>query len=281
MHYVTLGSSANPMMLFVHGFPEFWYSWREQMKRFSSNYYCCALDLRGYGHSERPVGKNNYTKEQLVNDIINFIQVTRPNEKVILVGHDWGGILSWFVAGQRPELIEKLVIINAPHPQDFADEIARSWRQFFMSWYMFFFQLPILPEMIILSNDLKVFEKMFRSKAPLARSDVTFATEQDIECYKYVFCQPGAVTAALNFYRANPPYSAFGKNSRRPLPINVATLVVWGQHDAALSLPLATGCARYTPDFTVRIIEDAGHFVHLEQPDKVSDHIADFLKKKS
>ncbi|XP_035169586.1 epoxide hydrolase 3-like [Oxyura jamaicensis] len=190
-------------MLLLHGFPQNWFCWRHQLLEFSTRYRVVALDMRGYGASEKPPGKESYRPEVLLEDIREVIEVlgtpeghtgaTARHPKCILVGHDWGGVLAWELAAGHPELVEKLVVINASHRAVMARFSAWHPSQLFRSSYMFLFQLPLLPELLLSMAD---FELLKTSLNPGRR-----LTEPELEAYLYSLSQPGGLTPPINYYR--------------------------------------------------------------------------------
>jgi pimeloyl-ACP methyl ester carboxylesterase len=221
LHYVTKGDENNQTMLFIHGFPEFWYSWRHQIREFAKDYHVIAVDSRGYGDSDKPNGIHNYTVDKLVDDIRELLTALN-RQQVVLVGHDWGAIISWTFAAKYPELLDRLVIMNGSHPKHFQDVMARSWRQFFSSWYKYFFNLPLLPELVLLSNDLSLLEEFMKSA-----DGHTMCTAEDVEAYKYVFSKYNSLTCPLNYYRA--VIRKYRCELPRSYHIKVPALVIWGQ----------------------------------------------------
>lgn len=258
-------------MLFLHGFPEFWFSWKEQLKEFSKDYFVVAPDMRGYGESEKLDGVKNYRGKLIAEDIREFIE-SFNKEKVILVAHDWGGVIAWRVAMSYPEKLEKLIILNAPHPLAFRDVLKTKWKQFFMSWYMFFFNLPILPELIILSNDLSTLNQVYKSK----EGKNLFSLEE-LEAYKYIYSKPNALTCPLNYYRANLRSIGYSKQIQST-QVKVPTLIIWALNDTALSEELAPASAKYCENVTIRNIANCSHWVQHEQPQLVNQYIRDFLR---
>ena len=214
------GDNSNQLMLLIHGFPEFWYSWRHQLRHFSKHFFVVAVDLRGYGESDKPNGIHNYTVDKIVDDIKQLIEALEQKD-VILVGHDWGGLIAWTFAAKHAHLLNKLVVMNSPHPLMMRQVVKKSWRQYFSLIYMYFFNLPLLPELIILSNDLKLFEDIF-----VSADGRPLCSPEDIEAYKYVFCKHTALTGPLNYYRA----LVRKYPSVRPInyQIKVPTLTIWG-----------------------------------------------------
>lgn len=205
------------------------------MKEFSDDYHVVAVDLRGYGETDRPQNTSDYFITNLSQDVLELIPAL-GHEKAILVAHDWGGAIAWVVAHQHPRVVEKLVILNCPHPQVIA--ITLNFTQLMMSWYVFFFQVPWLPEYLMSANDYGNFNVVFRGKITGVRNKKAF-TYEDVEAYKYVFSQNGASTPPLNYYRANIlRFEDFGISNLRGM-IDVSTLIIWGDNDAFFSSGLA------------------------------------------
>lgn len=170
-------------------------------------------------------------------------------------------------------MVEKLIILNAPHFKHFAEILNKGWTQFFKSWYTIFFMLPFLPELRCLSNDIIMIDRLFVNSEGQPQSP-----PEEIEVYKYYFSKPGAMTPPLNWYRArhsSPPPKI------RSVRITMPTLVIWGVNDLALSLELATGVSKYIDDYSVKLIEDGTHFIQTDKPDLVNQHMRDFLNRSN
>lgn len=266
IHYVAKGDPQKPLMLCLHGFPEFWYSWRYQLKAFSDNYRMVAVDMRGYGESDHPTGKEHYKLSYLVNDVKEMIEALGYSSCVLLA-HDWGGAIAWNVAHIYPEHVDKLILCNIPHPKCFAKCLQSSKKQFRASWYVFFFQLPYLPEFVLEMDDFKAFEEAFRK--------VKNFTEEDIEAYKYALCQSGC-TAPLNYYRSVMQSFDLPRGYTRT-KIKAPTLVVWGTEDKALLRETLIGTEEYVEDLTIKYVDGASHWVQVDDYENVNKHIRDFL----
>jgi pimeloyl-ACP methyl ester carboxylesterase len=193
LHYVTQGEG--PLLLFLHGFPEFWYSWRHQIPEFAKDYHVVALDLRGYNNSDKPHDPGSYTLEELVLDIEGVVQGL-GYERCFLVGHDWGGVVAWGFAYTYPEMVEKLAILNMPHPAKFLEGI-RQPQQMLRSWYILGFQIPNIPEILLQLNDYQAIANIFTASA----TNKSAFTPADLEAYKDAAAKRGALTAMLNYYR--------------------------------------------------------------------------------
>lgn len=271
LHYISKGRGE--LMLFLHGFPEFWYSWRHQIEEFGGDYHTVALDLRGYNRSDKPPLTKDYAISQLLLDIKGAIEAL-GYDRCILVGHDWGGAIAWNFAYRYPELVEKLIILNLPHPVLF-------WRglmtpqQLRKSWYIFFFQLPYLPELIIKSNNYELIGKAFSEMA----IDKSAFRPEDIQAYKDAAREPGALTAMLNYYR-NIFNSGVLNAPETQKKLTIPTLMIWGENDTALGKELTYGTERYVEDITIKYIPNCSHWVQQEQPQLVNKYIREFLQRE-
>jgi pimeloyl-ACP methyl ester carboxylesterase len=266
LHYVTQGEG--PLMLFLHGFPEFWYSWRHQLAEFSSDYTCVALDLRGYNESDKPDGVDAYRMEELVQDVEGVIRKL-GYDRCILVGHDWGGAIAWSFAYAHPEMLESLIVMNLPHPAKFAAGL-QTPQQLLRSWYIGFFQIPFLPELLIQAGDYWLIEQALRGMA--IRKEAF--TDNDIRQFKAAAAKPGALTAMVNYYRALVSSSFL--NRTWPV-LEVPTLMIWGEEDTALGKELTVGTEDYVRDFHLRYIPNCSHWVQQEQPEQVNTYMGEFL----
>ena len=265
LHYVTQGSG--PLMLMLHGFPDFWYSWRHQIPEFARDHRVVAVDMRGYNLSDKPPGRSAYSLRYLVGDVKALVD--RLGEgRAVLVGHDWGGIVAWMSAYQHPEALRGLVIMNAPHPGLVLRGVA-SPVQWLRSSYIAMFQVPWLPEWLLTRDDGAAMDAVFRGGAV----DKSAFSDGDIAAYREAIQRPGAVTAALNYYR-----NWFQPDAARSLGVlEVPTLLIWGERDAALGKELTYGIERYVPRLTLRYIPECGHWVQHEQPELVNRYMREFL----
>ncbi|VDP11558.1 unnamed protein product [Heligmosomoides polygyrus] len=189
LHYVQTGPDDKRLLLMLHGFPEFWYSWRFQLKYFADKYRCMAIDQRGYNLSDKPKNIEDYRIDLLVNDIKELID-TLGYRQVYLMGHDWGAVIAWRFALYYPEMVDKLVILNVPHPSVLPKLMATSSEQRLKSWYIFMFQTPVIPEMTASSRDFHMFDVMFRDSKAGIKNKENF-TDEDLEAWKHVFSQEG------------------------------------------------------------------------------------------
>jgi pimeloyl-ACP methyl ester carboxylesterase len=275
LHYVAAGPEDGDLLVLLHGFPEFWYSWHHQIPALAdAGYRVVAPDLRGYNRSEKPAGVAAYRLEELVGDVGGLIEHC-DRERAHVVGHDWGGLIAWQVGIDRPEVVDRLAVLNAPHPTRYQRLLRSSPSQVAKSWYVFYFQLPVLPELGFRLNDYAVLESTL---SDTVRPDAI--TDDDIERYKSALATPGALTAAINYYRA------LGRQRARSLltgggvdeqRVDVPTLLLWGEQDFALDLALTEELDPLVPDLRVERFADAGHWVQFDAPEGVNDALLDFL----
>ncbi|MEL7507305.1 MAG: alpha/beta hydrolase [Cyanobacteria bacterium J06554_1] len=267
LHYVTQGEG--PLMLLLHGFPEFWYSWRHQIPEFARDHKVVALDLRGYNDSDRPQSRSAYHMDELVADVKGAI-ASLGYDRCILVGHDWGGAIAWQFVYRYPAQVDRLIILNLPHPAKFAQGL-RTWQQLARSWYILFFQLPLLPELLLQANLSRSMEQTFRGMA----IDKSAFSDADIKAYTTALAKPGALTAALNYYRNLLPLLL--SPTDWPILFKTRTLMIWGENDVALGKELTEGTEDYVQDFQIRYIPNCSHWVQQEQPQLVNQYIRTFL----
>jgi pimeloyl-ACP methyl ester carboxylesterase len=266
LHYVTQGEG--PLMLMLHGFPEFWYSWRKQIPEFAQNYKVVALDLRGYNDSEKPADASAYVMPEFIKDVEGVIRGL-GYESCVLVGHDWGGAIAWNFAYAYPEMVEKLIILNLPHPAKFAEGL-RTPQQLLRSSYIFFFQIPWLPELLVQASGYQIVTAALTGMA----INKNAFSDADLAAYKEAVAKPGALTAILNYYR-----NAFAQRivNREWGVLNVSTLMIWGEDDTALGKELTYGTEAYVKDFQIRYIPNCSHWVQQEQPELVNQYMRDYL----
>ena len=270
LHYVEAGEG--PLVVLLHGFPEFWFSWRFQIPALAAaGFRVVAPDMRGYNLSDRPKGVDSYALERLARDVERLIDAL-GEERAVVVGHDWGGIVAWAVAILHPERVERLAILNVPHPERFSRGL-RTPRQLLRSSYAFFFQIPWLPERVLRAGDFALVRSVFRNDP--VRPE-TF-DEDDIDRYIEALSRPGALTAAINYYRAlarRAPTVARALRRRIEAPV----MVIWGQSDLFLVSELAEPDPALVPDVRLERLPDASHWVQQDRPEKVNALLLDFLK---
>ena len=277
LHYVTVGEGK--LMLFVHGFPEFWYEWQNQLDEFGKDHQAVALDMRGYNLSSKPIDVADYRAKHLIEDLRALIEHL-GHKKCILVAHDWGGAAAWTFAANYPAYVEKLVIINAPHTATFARELTNNPAQQAASQYMLFFRME-KAERVMTENNYARLVGMLKS----AGSNGAWLTDDVKAKYIEAWSQPGAVTGGLNYYRSSPLYpptaedpgaSAIKIDPARVI-VHMPTLVIWGDADSALLPSLLDGLEDYVPNLTLKRIPDGSHWVIHEQPELVNKYIRAFI----
>jgi pimeloyl-ACP methyl ester carboxylesterase len=226
--------------------------------------------MRGYGRSDKPRGVASYRTGVLADDVVALVR-TFGAERAHVVGHDWGGAVAWRVAMEHPEVVDRLVVINSPHPAVMAKALRRSWDQIKRSWYIFAFQIPWLPERVFLRGDARYLRDTLRRTAAAG----TFS-DTDLDVYASAFTGPGAATAMLNYYRA-----AFREALRGDAPsgkISAPTMLIWGEDDFALGRPLTLGMDRlFTAELRIEYVPKTGHWVMEERPDVVNRLLMEFL----
>ncbi|MBO0777972.1 MAG: alpha/beta hydrolase [Ktedonobacteraceae bacterium] len=271
MHYVTQGEG--PLIVLLHGFPEFWYSWRIQIPFLADlGYTVVAPDLRGYNDSDKP--RTGYTVSTLLRDIVGLIKGLE-RDKAVIVGHDWGGALAWQFAIRYPQMTEKLIGLNAPPPWTFAREMG-TLKQMRKSWYIFFFQLPWLPELALGRNHAEAIGRMLYSSAV---QKAAFPPDV-LERYRDAMSKPGVLTAAINYYRKLPRWPIRSKQVSLSGTVSAPTLLIWGEQDIALGIEMTHGLEQWVPDIEVKYLPDSGHWVQQEKPEQVNQFIAEFLRKQ-
>ncbi len=267
LRYVEAG--AGPLVVLLHGFPDHWRTWRGQIPALAAaGLRVIAPDMRGYNLSGKPPAVEDYRINRLVEDVAGLI-AHAGEKRAAVVGHDWGGGVAWATALARPELVDKLAIVNAPHPAVFARELRRPG-QALRSWYMLFFQIPRLPEALIRAGDFAYLRKSLRRG--FSRS---ILPDEELDLAIAALGRPGALTAALNYYRAafrdrQALLSSRGK-------VAAPTLVLWGERDPYLGLNLTHGLEEWVPTLDLRILAGAGHWPHWERAEEVNRLLTGFL----
>lgn len=275
LHYAESGE-GDDLVLLLHGFPECWYSWRFQLASLGSRFRVVAPDMRGYNLSDKPAHVSDYRLEKLVDDVAGLIRHLGARSASV-VGHDWGAAVAWAIAARSPECVNKIAALQVPPAQAWKRNI--TLRQLLRSWYMFFFQLPKLPEWLISRGDFGALGDMFRKSARPG----TF-TETDIAIYKDALRKPGALTSALNYYRANV-LSLLAKRSgedakARSFRFRVPTLFIYGERDPFVITETVRDVGAFVdaPYSEVRLAR-AGHWVQQEYASEVNAALSDFLKQ--
>ncbi|MBU3003827.1 alpha/beta fold hydrolase [Paraglaciecola arctica] len=289
IHYVEAVTSANKAqqtMVFLHGFPEYWGTWHAQLDYFSNDYRVIAPDLPGYNLSDKPQQQSFFEVPNLIQFIAKFIKSVAPQDKVILVAHDWGGAIAWPLAAFFPHLVEKLVILNAAHPSIFTREMISNPQQRQKSEY--------IHELIAADGEQKLSQNHFqylKDKIFAGMREGTLTESQRI-AYESVWAQPGAVNGMLQYYRAMPqlaPSEKASDNTNGPvvaatkmkipnIRIDCPTLILWGEQDQAFVKENVVGVEEYVPNLQIKRFPNASHWLQHELPNQVNQEIDNFLK---
>jgi pimeloyl-ACP methyl ester carboxylesterase len=273
LHYVEQGKGQ--VILFLHGFPEFWYAWKDLLTDFGRDHHAVALDMRGYNLSAKPESVDAYRVPIIVEDVRALAEKLKA-KKFVLVGHDWGGVIAWAFAAQHPEMLDKLVIINAPHPTVFARELANNPAQQKASGYFNLFTSPQAEQILSASNYAAMLQALGSS-----------INDEDRKQYLAAWNQPGGLTGGLNYYRASqlrsPAGAAPGEAAPPPAipplaPITTPTLVIWGEKDTALLTGNLDGLDQQVKNLKIERISDGSHWVVHEKPAVVIQDIRAFMK---
>jgi pimeloyl-ACP methyl ester carboxylesterase len=271
LHYVEAGEG--PLVVLLHGFPEFWYSWRFQVPALArAGFRVVAPDMRGYNLSDKPSRVRDYRVELLARDVERLV-LACGEERAAVVGHDWGAAVAWAAAMLHPRRVEQLAVLNVPHPVRFLEGM-RMPRQLLRSWYVFFFQLPLMPEVGARAGNFALFRHYFRND--LVRPGAI--SSEDVERYVAALSRPGALTSAINYYRA------LLRDLRRLLwlvrRVEAPVLVIWGEQDRYLEPALAEPDRKWVPDLQVERLPDASHWVQQDRPERVNRLLLEFLEDR-
>jgi epoxide hydrolase 4 len=268
LHYVEAGEG--PLVVLLHGFPEFWWSWRHQIPALvAAGYRVVAPDQRGYAQSDRPASWRDYRIERLAADVAGLIAAV-GEERAHVVGHDWGAAVAWMVATLHPERVERLAILNVPHPDVMQRTLQRRPRQLLHSWYMFFFQIPWLPERLMRWGGQRTLQSAYRDARPGA------FTAEDLVAYEQALLGPDGLRGPIDWYRAALRRSPWRmRELYRPIPAPV--LVIWGEQDRFLIPEMADPDPRLVPDARVVRLPDASHWVQHDEPERVNALLTEFF----
>jgi epoxide hydrolase 4 len=277
LHAAHWGDPAKPLMLFLHGFPEFHYAWRNLAPRFAEDYFCVAPDLRGFNLSSAPEGASEYKAHKVMADLLLLVQALGKRE-MVLVSHDWGGAIGWALAIAKPEMVQRLVSINSPHPGAFRRELTQSKAQQDASQYMLYLREPQAAAELAENNFAKLEQFM------LAMSPAKAWWTDEVRA-AYHACWSRGLQGGLNYYVTTPlvPPSAQQSSALawQPKPedlqVKVPTLVIWGEQDAALLPGLLDGLEDWIAELRIERIPGASHWVVHEEPERVAELISEFL----
>ena len=270
LNAVAAGPKNGPVVVLLHGFPEFWYSWRKQIDPLAAaGFRVIVPDQRGYNKSSKPARAKSYALSLLTSDVI-AIADQLSCKRIFLAGHDWGAAVAWATALKYPNRVARLAILNVPHPSVMRRYLATNRRQLRRSWYMFFFQLPWVPELFFSAFQFHIGARtLVRSSRP-----GTFSPD-DLAQYREAWSQPGAMTAMINWYRA-----AFRFRTRfADSIVRVPTRILWGVRDAFLMQEMAQDSLRYCADAELFTLADATHWLQHEQPARVSELLIEFFRR--
>ncbi|MGB7284284.1 MAG: alpha/beta hydrolase [Candidatus Acidiferrum sp.] len=270
LHAVAAGPVDGPVVILLHGFPEFWYSWHKQIDPLSAaGFRVIVPDQRGYNTSSKPRGASFYALSHLTSDVLSIAdQLNQP--RIFLAGHDWGAAVAWSVALLHPQRVAKLAILNVPHPSVMLRYLKTNRRQLRRSWYMFFFQLPFIPEFAF-----SVFDFRLGARSLLRSSRPGTFSPQDLAQYRAAWSQPGVLTSMINWYRAAARYRTKFPDST----VHVPTRILWGERDNFLLSEMAHESLRYCATAELYTFPNASHWLQHEEPARVSQLLIDFFSK--
>ncbi|WP_152044734.1 alpha/beta fold hydrolase [Aureimonas psammosilenae] len=270
LHVVEAGNPDDPLLVLVHGFPEFWWAWRKQITPLAeAGFHVVVPDMRGYNTSDKPTGVSAYHLDTLAADVVTLAD-TYGVAKFHLVGHDWGAVISWWTAARHAERLEKVVVMDGPHPDIWSRQALKHPTQALRSTYVAFFQLPFVPEASLGSFDFAGLRKMMEGSG----HDDTFELGA-LDRYAEAWAHPGSLTAMLNYYRALRERSPLGEAARLSPP----TLVLWAGEDSFLERHVAEAGLALCDDGRLVVVEGASHWLHLEQPERINREILDFFRQ--
>ena len=268
--------AGDNVALCLHGFPESRFAWRYQLPLLADlGWRAIAPNLRGYGNSSRPPRKADYKIEALMDDVAGLFDAAGAKRR-LLIGHDWGGIIAWAFAMERKRPLDALVVMNAPHLAVFGNLMRGSWKQRMRSWYMGFFQLPGLPEALMLANNGRAIATSFTREAV----DKSRFPPEVTEVYRRNALIPGAMTAMVNYYRANV-FDMARFTARDAPPIEVPTLLIWGEADGFMGVEATQGYEPYVKDLTLRRLPGVSHWVQQEAPEAVNEILSGWLEARA
>jgi epoxide hydrolase 4 len=274
---VEAGDAKSPRLaIMLHGFPELNYSWRHQMPLLAEQgWRVWAPNMRGYGASSKPEGVAAYRIDALLEDVAALIDLAKaeaPSTEIMLVAHDWGAIVAWMFAIRKVRPLDRLVIMNVPHPKCAQREI-RKWRQLMKSWYIFFFQLPWLPEKLLLAGNARAIRLGFTTAAA---NKANFPDEA-LDVYKAAPQRPGAMKSMLNYYRALLRLPDVGNLG--DAMVETETLVIWGENDSWLHIRLLDGMEQWVPNLSLHRLPGISHWVQQDAPEEVNRLLSDWLNR--
>jgi pimeloyl-ACP methyl ester carboxylesterase len=271
LHVVLAGPASGKPLVFLHGFPEFWFGWRLQIDHFvASGYRVIIPDQRGYNLSDKPAGIASYSIDLLAKDVIGILDAV-TDSKAFVVGHDWGAAVTWYLAARYSDRIHRTAMLSVPHPRAFINNLIKP-AQLRRSWYLFFFQLPWLPELVLRGRDWALLVRELRDTSPPG-----VFSDRDLEQYKKSWAKKGALTAMLNWYRAallRPSKLALDLEASR---VKVPALLIWGKNDQFAAEAMARESLQYCEDGHLEVFETATHWVQHEKAAEVNALLSKFF----
>lgn len=266
LHVVEAGPEDGPLVVLLHGFPEFWYGWRHQIAPLArAGWRVWVPDGRGYNLSSAPSDISAYDVERLVGDVLAVIDAA-GEERARVVAHDWGALVAWRLALVAPERVERLAILNVPHPAAFRAFLRATPSQMARSWYVGFFQLPALPERAL---------QRFGTRALTATSAPGTFSDADLARYRAAWARPGAAHGMISWYRAAARRA--GRLGTDDPTVRPSTLIVWGDADVALDARLAERSLAYCTEGRLVRVPGVSHWVQHEAADTVTRELLAFL----
>ncbi len=280
LHYAETGAENDDLVIFLHGFPEFWYTWRQQLPVVGQNFHAVAPDLRGYNLSDKPENVEDYRINHLIKDVLALAK-NFGKEKFYLVSHDWGAAVAWSVALACPDLVKGLIVLNGPHPYIFAKLLEENQKQIDQSKYMSDFREEGIEDTLLKDNCAWLWDWTFKTHYEKGQMN-----DDDRKAYIEAWSQPNAIRSALNLYRASPLKPRSKENGKKGLGlkpedfiVKVPTLVIWGEKDHALIPENIDGIDQFVSDLEVIRLPEVTHWVTHEDPDRVSHEIVRFLSE--
>ena len=272
IHVVLAGPPSGKPLIFLHGFPEFWFAWRFQIDHFVSlGYRVIIPDQRGYNLSDKPEGIASYSIDLLASDVVGVLD-TVTDSKAFVVGHDWGAGVAWYLAARYSERVIRAAMLSVPHPRIFIKNLVMNPAQLRRSWYVLFFQLPWLPEGLLRRRDWAVLIRALRDTSPPG-----VFSDLDIEQYKKSWARNGALTAMLNWYRAALLYPSKLALDPRGSRVKVPALLIWGKNDRFVGEAMVRESLQHCDDGQLEIFETASHWVQHEEPTRVNILLSQFF----
>lgn len=273
LHVVEAGPEDGPLVVLLHGFPEFWYSWRQQIGPLAeAGYRVLVPDQRGYNQSDKPRRVRDYRLEQLGQDVLHLVEAA-GRRTASVVGHDWGAVVGWWLGSHHPDRLERLALLNVPHPAVMRHHLLTNRKQLRRSWYIFFFQLPWLPERLLGKDGFSFAARSLRDTSRRG----TF-TDEALDRYREAWSRPGALRSMLHWYRAafRGALSPYG-----PTRVPVETLLIWGARDTALGREMARPSLERCDRGQLAFVEEATHWVQHEEPERVNALLLRHLRGES